>query len=88
MFERVGLGNLHLGWCPRRKECRNSVVQCSHRMGLAFHAIAEFVRPRISTATSHPSRGSRALPISTTRTKGFGGVRALYLQTHIPPTLS
>ena len=36
--------------------------------------------PWFSAATSHPSRVSRTLRISTTRAKDFGGVRALFLQ--------
>lgn len=87
MFERVGLGNRQTftGWFPRREECGNSVVQSSHRMDLAFDAIAESSGGKISTAISHPIRVSQALRISTTRTKDFVGVRALYLQDSYTP---
>ena len=41
MFERVGLGNLHYVGAHVVKSAENFVLQCSHRMGLAFHTIAE-----------------------------------------------
>lgn len=86
MFERVGLGNLHYSrWCPRREECRNSVVQCSHRMGLAFHAIAESFGGE-SPRTQAAYRGLSAFRPRAPRI--LEGSELSTCKTHIPPILS
>lgn len=60
------------------------MVQCSHRMGLAFHAIAESFGGE-SRRPPRTQAAYRGLSAFRPRAKDFGGVRAVYLQDSYTP---